>query len=103
MIFSMHMLLYPYVYIDDFVFVHVCEASCLQPRLRTWMNAGKLHVRVRPWCDFFFIGIYAYALYVYADGADDAEHVMTIATVTAITILTALSRMSVRGVLERMF
>ena len=44
---------------------------------------------------FFFIGIYAYALYVYADGADDAEHVMTIATVTAITILTALSRMSV--------
>ena len=44
---------------------------------------------------FFFIGIDAYALYVYADGADDAEHVMTIATVTAITILTALSRMSV--------
>ena len=53
---------------------------------------------------FVFIGIYAYALYVYAaDGADNAEHVMTIATVTATIILTALSRMSVRGVLERMF
>ena len=25
----------PYVYIDDFVFIHVCEASCLQPQLRT--------------------------------------------------------------------
>ena len=58
------------------------------------MNADILHAHVHPRCVFFFIGIHAYALYVYADGADDAEHVMTIATVTAITILTALSRMS---------